>query len=125
MSLQKNNMRSVIIVIMIGFCIFTYLYSTTPVNCYENIIKDSIPYARSIYENRREGESCQELNMNFYVWMRSRGFHPDIQVGKKNGSGHLWIEYKGIIFDVTDPRYYGKQAKDVKDVYVPLSEMLQ
>ena len=90
----------------------------------ENFLTNSRIVARMIYENRREGEACKELNMNMYIWLRSQGLHPDVQIGIKEGQGHLWLELDGRIIDVTDPTYYGKLANDLHNVYI-LSELEQ
>ena len=89
----------------------------------EQVTKDKTMFynskvmAKTIYEARREGESCKELNMNMYVWLRSQGYHPDVQIGTKDGKGHLWLQVDSKIIDVTDPTYFGKNFWEVKDVY--------
>ena len=69
-----------------------------------------------------EDENCMELNLELYIHLRSLGYHPDVNIGTKEGRGHLWLELNGLIFDTTDPKYYGKKASDLKGVYI-ISEM--
>lgn len=76
----------------------------------EELIQESRPVCNFISTNT--GGSCKEWNLRLYWWFRAQGLHPDIQVGKKEGADHMWLELDDIIFDATDWRYNGKLKEE-------------
>ena len=62
--------------------------------------------------------TCQEQNLKYYWWFRSKGICPLVQVGKKLGSWHLWLQWDDKIFDATDWKYNGMSVTSLKDIYV-------
>lgn len=61
--------------------------------------------------------TCQEQNLEYYWWFRSKGYAPLVMVGKKLGQAHLWLQVGDTIYDATDWRYNGKSVAELKDVY--------
>ena len=58
--------------------------------------------------------TCEEENLRLYWWFRSQGYIPLVQVGKKNGEGHLWLEWNDRIYDATDWNYNDKKVEAAK-----------
>lgn len=118
LELNKNtsglyNFTFVLIVAMLAMSMM-FLFESR--NCHADIIQDSYPVAKYIAEHTQG--SCKEMNLRLYWWLRSKGYYPLVQLGTKEGQGHLWLELDGKILDATDWRYHGKGAIDNKDIYV-------
>lgn len=84
-----------------------------PVISFADIRQDSFPISAFIFEHV-QGD-CKDKNLALFFWFKSKGYSPKIKAGTKEGSGHLWLELDGIVYDATDWRFNGRPAKDLKD----------
>jgi hypothetical protein len=93
--------------------ILLILPNTSNATNYTRLISESIITSRIILSNNPP--SCKEANLNLYIWFRSNNINPLIQIGTKNKQYHLWLEFNGMIFDATDPKYNGSLAKSTNE----------
>lgn len=92
-----------LIVAIILVCLGIHWYAQSLLKSREFLLKEVNQISIQILSENPS--DCKEANMKLYWYLRSKGYEPLIQFGKKDGAGHLWIELNSRIYDVTDPKF--------------------
>jgi hypothetical protein len=104
-----------LVILLLFIIILTVAFVKLNTSQFDRLIKQSNVVSAIILSEAPN--NCLVANLRLYWWFRSKNEFPSIEVGKKNGQGHVWLFLNDTIFDATDPSYNGKPYSKLDKIY--------